>query len=191
MPKLIEYLFMNMIRNNLNRMENYKRSLDFILGIKKYPIQLLSINLTFDVKNSYFEKITEKDLNFMKTEILKMSKKIFGEKIKIAFYSQIKWDLKDYIHAISIKFVIVGKTLKPKIKILEKNIEKFKDEVIGGNLKLRFIEKNNSSEVLIEIFPVQFEENLRDYEEFKNFNRYNKFYNEDLFRFLTSPMETY
>lgn len=182
---------MNMIRNNLNRMENYKRSLDFILGIKKYPIQLLSINLTFDIKNSNFEKITEKDLNFMKTEILKMSKKIFGEKIKIAFYSQIKWDLKDYFHTISIKFVIVGKTLKPKIKILEKNIEKFKDEVIGGNLKLRFIEKNNSSEVLIETFPVQFEENLRDYEEFKNFNRYNKFYNEDLFRLLTSPMETY
>ena len=74
---------------------------------------------------------------------------------------------------------------------MEKNIEKFKDEVIGGNLKLRFIEKNNSSEVLIETFPVQFEENLRDYEEFKNFNRYNKFYNEDLFRFLTSPMEMY
>jgi hypothetical protein len=46
-------------------------------------------------------------------------------------------------------------------------------------------------DVLIELFPVQFDENLTDLETFQLNNEFPKFYGRDLFTFLTSPLKIY
>jgi hypothetical protein len=182
---------MVMVENNLNRKENIKRANDFVKSIKTYPIELIDLQFEFDAFDSFFDSITDKELSMLLDRTLLTARKIFGKKIKIAVYPLLAWEENEMVHRITVKFILVGKSLENRIENFQENLNEFKDEVWGGQLKLRYIKENSMEDVFIEVFPVQFDTYLFDYNIFTYGNHFLKFYSRDLFRFLTSPMEIY
>lgn len=180
-----------MIRNNLNRKENIRRATLFSKSISSYPTQLIRVTLDLKPKTCKFKEMTTSEINFLVDKVLELSSKISGKKIKISVYGLLDWEKSTTEHIISIKFILVGRNLKTKTKIFEEKLSKLTDEVIGGNLTVSFYEENSPEDVFLEVFPVQFDENLSSIESFQFNTKYPHFYSRDLFRFLTSPMEIY
>ncbi|MBM3454199.1 MAG: hypothetical protein FJX80_03510 [Bacteroidetes bacterium] len=180
-----------MIRNNLNRKENIRRATLFSKSISSYPTQLIRVSLDLIPSTCKIKQMTSSEINFLIEKVLELSSKIFGKKIKISVYSLLYWNNSTFEHSISLKFILVGRNLKTKIKIFEEKLSKLTDEVIGGDLTLTFYEENSPEDVFLEVFPVQFDENLTSIESFQFNTKYPYFYSRDLFRFLTSPMEMY
>ena len=180
-----------MIRNNLNRKENIRRANLFSKSISSYPTQLIRVTLDLTRTTCKIKQITSSEINFLIEKVLELSLKIFGKKVKISVYGLMEWDKSTFEHIISVKFILVGKQLKSKTKIFEEKLSKLTDEVIGGNLTVSYYEENSPEDVLLEAFPVQFDENLSSIESFQFNSKYPRFYSRDLFGFLTSPMEIY
>jgi hypothetical protein len=135
--------------------------------------------------------MTSSEINFLIEKVLELSLKISGKKVKISVYGLMDWDKSTFEHSVSVKFILVGRNLKTKTKIFEEKLSKLTDEVIGGDLTVSFYEENSPEDVFLEVFPVQFDENLSSIESFQFNSKYPHFYSRDLFRFLTSPMEMY
>lgn len=180
-----------MAENNLNRKENIRRANDFVRSIKSYPVEVIDVKFDFNALDSYFDEITDKELSLLIEKTIETSRKIFGKKIKIAIYPLFEWDQDEYIHQITIKFILVGTKFQNKIRNFQEKLEQFQDEVWGGEMTLRFVSNNTMEDVFIEVFPVQFDTYLFDYEIFAHSNHFLKFYSRDLYRFLTSPLKTY
>ena len=180
-----------MVENNLNRKENIRRANDFVRSIKSYPLEVIDVKFDFNALDSYFDEITDKELSLLIEKTIETSRKIFGKKIKIAIYPLFEWYQDEYVHQITIKFILVGKNFQDKIRNFQEKLEKFQDEVWGGEMTLRFVSNNTMEDVFIEVFPVQFDTYLFDYDIFAHSNHFLKFYSRDLFRFLTSPLQTY
>jgi len=178
-----------MEENNLNRKENIRRANQFVKSIKSYPVELMDVNFDFNALDCYFDEITDKELSLLIDETIKTSRKIFGKKIKIAIYPLFEWDEKEYVHQITIKFILVGTNFQNKIKNFQQKLEQFQDEVWGGQMTLRYVSDNTMEDVFIEVFPVQFDTYLFNYDIFAHSNHFLKFYSRDLFRFITSPLE--
>jgi hypothetical protein len=180
-----------MVENNLNRKENLRRANDFVKSIKTYPVELMDVKFEFDAFDSLFDSITEKELSLLIDKTLETSTKFFGKKIKFVVYPLLQWEENEKVHRITIKFILVGKNFQNKIKNFQEKLEDFCDEVWGGDLKIRYVRENSMEDVFIEVFPVQFDTYLFNYDIFAFGNHFLKFYSRDLFRFLTSPMEIY
>jgi hypothetical protein len=180
-----------MIRNNLNRKENIRRANLFSKSISSYPTQLIRVTLDLTPTTCKVKQMTSSEINFLIEKVLELSLKISGKKVKISVYGLMDWDKSTFEHSISVKFILVGKHLKSKTKIFEEKLSKLTDEVIGGNLTVSFYEENSPEDVFLEVFPVQFDENLSSIESFQFNTKHPHFYSRDLFRFLTSPMEMY
>jgi hypothetical protein len=135
--------------------------------------------------------MTTSEINFLVEKVLELSLKISGKKVKISFYGLLDWGKSTFEHSVSVKFILVGKHLKTKTKIFEEKLSKLTDEVIGGELTISFFEENSPEDLFLEVFPVQFDENLSSIESFQFNTKYPHFYSRDLFGFLTSPMEMY
>ena len=180
-----------MIRNNLNRKENIRRTNLFSKSISSYPTQLIRVTLDLKPTTCKFKEMTTSEINFLIEKVLELSLKISGKKIKISVYGLLDWEKSTTEHIISIKFILVGRNLKTKTKIFEEKLSKLTDEVIGGDLTVSFYEENSPEDVFLEVFPVQFDEHLTSIEAFQLNTKYPHFYSRDLFRFLTSPMEMY
>ena len=156
-----------MIRNNLNRKENIRRANLFSKSISSYPTQLLRLTLDLTPTTCKFKKMTTTEINFLVEKVLELSSKISGKKIKISVYGLLDWEKSTSEHIISIKFILVGRNLKTKTKIFEEKLSKLTDEVIGGELTISFYEENSPEDVFLEVFPVQFDENLSSIESFQ------------------------
>ena len=180
-----------MIRNNLNRKENIRRANLFSKSISSYPTQLIRVTLDLTPTTCKVKQITISEINFLTEKVLELSLKNFGKKVKISIYGLMEWDKSTFEHSVSVKFILVGKHLKSKTKIFEEKLSKLTDEVIGGDLTVSFYEENSPEDVFLEVFPVQFDENLSSIESFQFNTKHPHFYSRDLFRFLTSPMEMY
>jgi hypothetical protein len=180
-----------MIRNNLNRKENIRRANLFSKSISSYPTQLIRVTLDLTPTTCKVKQMTSSEINFLIEKVLELSLKISGKKVKISVYGLMDWDKSTFEHSVSVKFILVGRNLKTKTKIFEEKLSKLTDEVIGGDLTVSFYEENSPEDVFLEVFPVQFDENLSSIESFQFNSKYPHFYSRDLFRFLTSPMEMY
>jgi hypothetical protein len=184
-------LFINMIRNNLNRKENLKRANEFVKSIKKFPVSLIRASFEFNALESKVEEIKKETIEFLFKKSVEMTKKILGKKIKIVVYPLLVWDNENHIHQITIRIIIVGDIKLDKAKKLYDELWKLNNETFDDQLKLRLIGENTLEDVFIEIFPVQFDEYLTDLETFQIHNYFPKFYSRDLFSFLTSPLKIY
>jgi hypothetical protein len=180
-----------MIRNNLNRKENIRRANLFSKSISSYPTQLIRVTLDLTPTTCKVKEMTTSEINFLVEKVLELSLKISGKKVKISFYGLLDWGKSTFEHSVSVKFILVGKHLKTKTKIFEEKLSKLTDEVIGGELTISFFEENSPEDLFLEVFPVQFDENLSSIESFQFNTKYPHFYSRDLFGFLTSPMEMY
>ena len=180
-----------MIRNNLNRKENIRRANLFSKSISSYPTQLLRVTLNLTPNTCKVKQMTTSEINFLIEKVLELSSKISGKKIKISVYGLLDWEKSTNEHSISIKFILVWRNLKTKTKIFEEKLSKLTDEVIGGELTFSFFEENSPEDIFLEVFPVQFDEQLTSIEAFQLNTKYPHFYSRDLFGFLTSPMEMY
>ena len=180
-----------MIKNNLNRKDNIKRANQFVKSIKNYPCELVRINYSFDASTSNYEKITNKEIEFIIANTLDFIKKILGEnyqKTGVVMFPDFEWDSNQFLHTVGVNFILTGKNLEIKLKNLNLEVSKLVNEKIGGEFTIEFIEDNSPEDVFIEVFPVQFESVLRDIDWFFTSSVYPKFYSRSLFNFITAPL---
>ncbi len=182
---------MIMIRNNLNRKENLKRANECVKLIKKFPIELIRVTFEFNARESQIVEITKETIELLIQETVKMTKKNLGKKIKIVVYPLLDWDKENHIHQISVRIIIVGNIQVDKAKKLYNDLWMLNSASFDNELTFKLIRENTMEDVLIELFPVQFDENLTDLETFQMNNEFPKFYSRDLFTFLTSPLKIY
>jgi hypothetical protein len=110
-----------MIKNNLNRKDNIKRANQFVKSIKNYPCELVRINYSFDASTSNYEKITNKEIEFIIANTLDFIKKILGEnyqKTGVVMFPDFEWDSNQFLHTVGVNFILTGKNLEIKLKKL-------------------------------------------------------------------------